>query len=123
VVEKNWDNRNFNDAQICFKTNVSEWSAQNFGNIFANKKRILVRIRGIQNSPNYANTTFLRNLEHNIINDYNNTLRLKEDHWKIRSCLNWLNESDANTNFFTYQSLIGVGVTIFLSLKITPVIG
>ncbi|XP_070018033.1 uncharacterized protein [Nicotiana sylvestris] len=61
IVEKSWNNRNLNDAQAYFKDNVSEWSAQNFGNIFANKKRLLARIKGHKINNNKSKILFSGN--------------------------------------------------------------
>lgn len=120
VVKQSWDSRNFSDTLNFFQTNIKEWSAQNFWDIFANKKRILARLRGIQNSLSYTTSTFLRNLEQTLFIEYNNTLRLEKDHWKIRSRINWLNKSDANTKFFHISILNRhIGVTVFSFLRIT----
>lgn len=38
--------------------------------------------------------------EQSLTNEYNSILKLEEDYWKLRSRINWLNDRDANTNFF-----------------------
>lgn len=72
----------------------------NFGNTNRKKNRILDRLNGIQSSPHYPTSHFLHLLENDIINDYNNLLKIEEDYWKIQFRINWLNDSDANTKFF-----------------------
>lgn len=35
-----------------------------------------------------------------LLKDYNNTLKLEEDYWKLCSRINSLRDGDANTNFY-----------------------
>lgn len=59
-----------------------------------------MRLRGIQNLPNYLYSQFLHSLEKDLTIDYNSLLKIEEDYWKIRSRINWLNDGDANTKFY-----------------------
>ncbi|XP_075079255.1 uncharacterized protein LOC142164715 [Nicotiana tabacum] len=47
------DNSTLLQSTDCFKTLVSKWNQEVFGNIFHQKRRILARISGIQISPSY----------------------------------------------------------------------
>lgn len=89
-----------------FKDAATVWAKENFGNIFNQKKRILSRLHGIQNSHHFPHSIFLQNLEHQLINDFNRILKIKEDYWKLKSHINWLNEGDANTKYFYTSTLI-----------------
>lgn len=53
-----------------------EWNKSSFGNIFKEKKTLLARLKGIQMSPRYLASTFLYYLEIDLINKYNEILRL-----------------------------------------------
>lgn len=64
------------------------------------KERILARLDGIQQSDAYPPSLFLQELEQDLLHNYNNILRIEEDHWKIRSRINCLTDGDAITNFF-----------------------
>lgn len=66
-------------------------------------ENILARIKGIQTSPKYPTSTFLYYLEIDLINKYDKILHLKEEFWKLKSWINWLQDGDENTNSFTYQ--------------------
>lgn len=44
-------------------------------------------------------------LENKLIVEFNNILKSEEDYWKLRSRINWLNQRDANTNFFHTTTL------------------
>lgn len=44
-------------------------------------------------------------MEIDLINQYNDTLRLEEEFWKLKSCVNWLQHGDANTKFFHLTTL------------------
>lgn len=51
-------------------------------------------------SPRYPMSIFLQYLDINLINKYNEILRLEEDFWKLKSRINWLHDGDANIKFF-----------------------
>lgn len=92
-------NIHFPSVSNHLKTNVTCWSSLTFGDVFKNKKILLARIYGIRNFGAYPHNFFLQQLERDIIRDYNNILQIEEDHWIMRSRINWLNHGDANTKF------------------------
>lgn len=101
VISDSWrSKRNIIDAIPTFIENVTKWNPTTFGNIFCKKRKVIKRIQGIQNSPNYATSTFLYNLENELITEYNKILKLEEYFWKLKSRLNRLNDGDSNTKFF-----------------------
>jgi len=72
---------------------------------FKNQKYLLARISGIQSSPSHSTSTFLQYLEVGLINNYNELLRLEKDIWRLKSCVNWLQQRDANTKFYHLTTL------------------
>lgn len=65
-----------------------------------NKKRTFARLKGIQESKHYYNSTFLHQLENSLQIKYNNYLKIENDYRKLRARISWLKEGDANTMFF-----------------------
>nr|XP_009591566.1 uncharacterized protein LOC104088573 [Nicotiana tomentosiformis] len=100
-----------------FRTNVTIWNKHIFGNIYHKKKRLLTRIASIQKSPNYQFSQFLLNLENTLIEELESILKNKEDFWKLKSRINWLSDSDANTRFFHISTLNRRKRNRILSLK------
>ncbi|XP_075083639.1 uncharacterized protein LOC142167374 [Nicotiana tabacum] len=100
LVRNNWLNSNLLEATHRFTINVSNWSKETFGDNFRKKKRILARLKGIQNSHNYVYSLFLQNLEFSLKEEFNNIFKLEEDCWRLRSRIFWLSDGDANTTFF-----------------------
>ncbi|KAH0705372.1 hypothetical protein KY290_010066 [Solanum tuberosum] len=106
IITDSWTSQsNILDAIPTFQKNVSKWNQVTFGNIFHKKRNLIKRIEGIQNSPKYAYNSFLRNLENELVQEYNYILRVEEEFWKLKSRVNWLNEGDANTRFFHTTTL------------------
>lgn len=75
-------------ASESFTKFINVSGKENFGNINRNKNKILARLKGIQNFPHYTHSSFLQNLEEDLIKDYTNILKLEEDYWRIRSRIN-----------------------------------
>lgn len=72
---------------------------------FKKQKKLLARIFGIQSSHSYPISTFLQYLEINLLNNYNDLLRLEENFWGLKSRINWLQQGDANTKIFHLTTL------------------
>lgn len=88
-----------------FQKKTSIWNKEVFGNIFRKIKEILARIRGIQKSPHYPHSSFLHNLEPDLLSEYDNMLYYEEIFWKTKSKISWLTEGDANTRFFHVSTI------------------
>ncbi|XP_070019802.1 uncharacterized protein [Nicotiana sylvestris] len=111
------DHSNLLQSIDSFKTLVTKWNQEVFGNIFHQKRRILARIFGIQRSPSYQFSSYLLHLETNLTAELNLILKNKEDFWKLKSRINWLNEGDVSTRFFHISTLNRRRRNIILSLK------
>lgn len=106
LVHQIWDNNSsLMETTKNFQEVASQWNQHTFGSIFHRKRKILARLVGIQSSIHYPTSIFLQNLETQLTNDFSSILRLGEDFWKLKSRLFWLNEGDANTNFFHMSTL------------------
>lgn len=97
VVKSCWIDNNLIQATNQLRDSSLSWSRTTFGDT---KKRLLSRINGIQCSAAYPYSSFLQNFESSLVKEYNTTLKLEEDFWKIHSRINWLNDGDANTKFY-----------------------
>ncbi|KAL1357221.1 hypothetical protein HN51_009176 [Arachis hypogaea] len=63
-IRENWQSDSPLNLNIqSFVTKIKKWNQQVFGHIFQQKKQILARLRGIQNSPRYGKSDYLDNLE------------------------------------------------------------
>lgn len=58
-----------------------------------------------------------------LIKEYNDLLKIEEDHWRMRSRINWINDGTLILNFITSPLLIVDVEIIFLFLKMTMGIG
>lgn len=107
VIRFAWTNsESLPHAVTTFEKSATIWANQNFENVYRKKRNILNRIEGIHNSPNYFNSFFLQNLEKQLNDGFNLIFKTKEDHWKLKSRINWLNHGDDNTKFFHTSVLI-----------------
>lgn len=57
------------------------------------------RLQGIQSSSSYPFSHFLQQLDSKFRDDFNDLVKLEEDYWKFSRVL-WINDGDANINFF-----------------------
>ncbi|KAF3682670.1 hypothetical protein FXO37_02220 [Capsicum annuum] len=101
VIRNSWIrmNNDFLPSISCFQTQVAIWNKEVFKNIFYKKRRILDRLGGIQKSPHYPTSIFLQHLESSLTQELNKLLHVEQEFWKVKSCIHWLNERDANTKF------------------------
>lgn len=88
-----------------FKTKTQNWNKNTFGNIINKKKFIILRLEGIHRSSNYPYSHFLLQLEHELISEFNLTLKHEEEFWRLKSRIDWLQENDASTKYFQVKTL------------------
>jgi len=48
----------------------------------------------------FGNNFFIQNLSIHLISNYNDILKIEEDHYRTRSCINYINDGDTNTKFY-----------------------
>lgn len=100
-----------------FVDKAKAWSREVFGNIFAKKKEILKRLKGIQNLPVNRISFRLQMLEKSLQDYYNGLLSLERDLWFLKSRATFITDGDKNTKFFHVSALKHRARNRILSLK------
>ncbi|XP_070010375.1 uncharacterized protein [Nicotiana sylvestris] len=100
IVKNNWNNSDYFKASLNLVDKLKPWKDSTFENIMGRKRKLLARLQGIQSSNSYATSSFLRKLELDLQNEFNDIIKIEEDYWKLRSRIMWLNDGDSNTKFF-----------------------
>ena len=82
------------------------WNKTQFGNIFSRKKNIMARLNGIQCSIAIRPSSFLCNLENELLKKLDNVLSQEEELWALKSRVNWMIQGDRNTSFYHVSTLV-----------------
>jgi hypothetical protein len=77
-----------------------------FGNIFARKKELEARLRGIQRALEDIDSARLMRLHKELQLEYENILFQEETLWYQKSREQWIKLGSRNTSFFHAQSII-----------------
>lgn len=77
-----------------------------FGNIFASKKRLEARLKGVQRKLESIDSTRLVYLQKELLQDYENILFREEAFWFQKSREQWIKLGSRNTAFFHAQTVI-----------------
>ena len=77
-----------------------------FSNIFARKKNIMARLNGIQRAVSLRPSSFLLNLENELLKELNIVLNQEEELWALKSRVNWMIQGDRNTSFYHVSTLV-----------------
>ena len=75
------------------------------GNIFHKKRRPLARLNGIQKALCNGSNHSLSILEKKFLNEYHQTLHLKEEFWALKSRTDWTLLGNKNTSFFHLSTI------------------
>lgn len=91
LVHQAWENnRNLEATISCFTLKAREWNKNHFGNIFTRKKNLVSRINGIQRALALNPSTFLVNLENELLKELDAVLNQEEELWALKSMVNWM---------------------------------
>ena len=66
----------------------------------------MARINGIQWALSVRPSTFLVNLEDELLRELNRVLNQEEELWALKSRVNWMIQGDRNTNFYHVSTLV-----------------
>ena len=89
-----------------FTQAATRWNVSHFGNIFTRKKNIMVRLNGIQRALSVRPSTFLVNLENELLKELDRVLNQEEKIWTLKSRVNWMIQGDRNTTFYHVSTLV-----------------
>ncbi|XP_048490396.1 uncharacterized protein LOC125492264 [Beta vulgaris subsp. vulgaris] len=98
----NWINPvvDFLEGRDKFLANIKHWDLHVFGNLSMQKKRIYARLNGIQKALAFRTSTFLLNLEKNLLNDLNHIHLVEKRIWAQKAGFDWRRNGDLNTRYF-----------------------
>lgn len=74
--------------------------------MFQRKKRVLARLKDIQESLAASLNTFLVNLEKKLRAEFSKVAKLEEEFWAMKSQILWLVEGDRITTFYHTTALV-----------------
>ena len=94
------------DAISKFTDEATRWNRMQFGNVFNRKKNIMARLNGIQRTLANRPSTFLINLENELLKELEVVLNQEEEIWALKSRVNWLVQGGRNTNFYHVSTLV-----------------
>ena len=107
IVSRSWSHsERLVDAISKLTDEATRWNRMHFGNIFNRKKNIMARLNGIQRALANRPSTFLINLENELIKELDVVLNQEEEIWALKSRVNWLVQGDRNTNFYHVSTLV-----------------
>ncbi|PNY13870.1 ribonuclease H [Trifolium pratense] len=108
LVRNTW-NRDRGNIAHCLQNVAKESTTFNkevFGNIFARKKEVEARLRGIQRALEDIDSANLLRLQKGLLDEYDNILFQEETLWYQKSRENLIRLGSRNTSFFHAQSII-----------------
>ncbi|KAK2392667.1 hypothetical protein QL285_066003 [Trifolium repens] len=108
LVRNTW-NRNGGNIVHCLHNVATESTTFNkevFGNIFARKKEVEARLRGIQRALEDIDSANLLRLQKELLQEYDNILFQEETLWYRKSREKLIKLGSRNTSFFHAQSII-----------------
>ena len=107
VVRDAWSSQpTLMQAQSSFTAKANAWNKIEFGNLFHRKRRILARLRGIQENLSFRPNDFLVDLERKLQIEYAEVTKLEEEFWAMKARILWLVEGDRNIAFYHTSALV-----------------
>lgn len=73
-----------------FQGLATYWNRTCFGNIFADKRRCLVRLIGLQRDLAIHNSPYLSQLESLLLAEFDTLLRREEEFWRQKANIHWI---------------------------------
>lgn len=102
---------------MSFSKKASIWNRVHFCNLFQRKKRVLARLKAIQESLATSLNTYLVNLEKKLRVEFSEVAKLEEEFWVMKSRILWLVEGDRNTAFYQTVALVCIRRNCILCKK------
>lgn len=91
VVANAWRNSALLPMAIkSFAKGAATWNQSHFGNIFVKKKKLMLRLNGIQQALTSRPSAFLVELEKKLLLDLDLALAQEEELWALKSRVNWM---------------------------------
>ena len=95
VVRDAWTNPpSLHQAKSTFIEKANAWDRAEFRNLFHRKRRILARIKGIQENLLVRPNNFLVDLERKLRLEYAKVAKLEEEFWAMKTHILWFVEGD-----------------------------
>lgn len=83
-----------------FTSKMIEWRNDVFGSLNTRRRRCMARLEGVQRELSNYPSTFLSQLEGNLMEELNDIMLQEEILWQQKNNLQWLLEGEQNTRFF-----------------------
>ncbi|XP_052107411.1 uncharacterized protein LOC127740479 [Arachis duranensis] len=83
-----------------FTEKAKEWNKEVFGQIFRKKKRILLRLEGINQNLSFNNNPFLEKLQRDLWREYEMIVVQEESYWMQMAKCKIINLGDKNSKYF-----------------------
>ncbi|KAL4278310.1 hypothetical protein GQ457_03G020200 [Hibiscus cannabinus] len=101
ILKDNWKDDVFvGDNISSLKPAVSKWNVEVFGHIGQKKRRLLARLRGIDNALAKAHSNFLVSLADQLQMKLFQVLEQGESFWQQKACSKWILYGDRNTKYY-----------------------
>lgn len=107
ILHEMWDTSKppVHESLLHLASELGHWNRTVFGNIYRNKRKLLIQIECIQRNPQYHVNLFLVRLETRLLEEYFAILHQEEVHWFQKCRVQWMTFGDRNTSFY-HQSTI-----------------